>query len=82
MGCRKAGSVSDSLRGKRRKRDRTNDVVGAYVVVGPVGINWKTSRYWILRDPVCGHEIKSTTESMHGVAKRACCGGCGRKVEA
>jgi hypothetical protein len=47
--------VSDStLGGNRRTEDVTGKSVGPYVVVGPVGSNWRTSVYWVLKCRVCG----------------------------
>lgn len=69
--------MSDSTRvGKRRKRNRTGDLVGPYEVTGPVGDNWETSLYWRLKCPRCGYERTIHTEQISATSAKAKCGGC------
>jgi len=46
--------INTTLRGKPRLEDVTGKLVGPYVVVGPVGSDWRTSIYWVLRCRLCG----------------------------
>ena len=67
------------LRGKPRKIDRTGHVYGPYRVKEPVGADWRTTVYWRLECPICGHIVNSTTHCLPQHNKKHC-GGCGAKA--
>ncbi len=72
----------ESMRGKPRSRDRTGDVLGPYVVTGPVGANWRTSECWVLKCSAgCGHTLKVKAGDLNSVRFRRSCGGCGYRPE-
>lgn len=62
--------------GKPRVRDMTGETLGAYEVVGPVGRDWRTSIYWILRCLKCGFERKVLRNNFCAYRNHVHCSAC------
>jgi hypothetical protein len=65
--------INTTLRGKPRIEDVTGKFVGQYVVVGPVGSDWRTSIYWVLRCRLCGAIRRVQRKDFCQYSKHANC---------
>ena len=63
-----------------KRRDRTGEPCGPYVVTGPVGADPLTSLYWRIACPDCGHTPEAAHSGRLGnincITKK--CKKCGR----
>lgn len=66
-----------NLVGKRRAVDRTGQTVGPYVVLGPVGADWRTTHGWRIGCPACGHSLVIENSGFACTRRRRSCGRCG-----
>jgi hypothetical protein len=55
-----------------RKRDRTGDEIGMFVVTGYVGNNWRTSEYARFRCKKCGVTGTWMAKRLDALKRRTC----------